>query len=444
MDDHDSHEKMMFGKLHKETQVTTQKAKDVVKRLMETQIQQCEKIRRLERLCSSLRAEVTKISAAKETKEELLATTKEKLRLQIQERRELEQLLETYKFRERNLLLKLQEGSKKLERIYETRDSDNLAHSQIVAGYDEQISSNTRLYAELQCQFEKMKTDNTNLLNEIKKVKEAKNAKIKSDSETIAAAYAKQKEKLTGEYDIMLKENLERYEKERRHLEAELEGSKYALIQKSMENDKLLEQKEMILRNNRLNEQGKFSSMQADMEDLRLELVNQVKINGRLKTSFESLQVGTNLKIRSLERKTSSIEGRTSESVLYTSCTEDILKVKQLLAIGCGEKNFSWHNEELLTNQNTNILNLSEPTTTTVLERNSPAFKRSMESALKKKRAFDSLKKKRAFDSLNKKRAFEGITDEIKSKRRRNNLTRNRGRPYYSNKDVKEENCSIM
>jgi len=413
--DLDQQEKAVLGRM-------TLKAKEVVGKILETQKQQRNLIKGLQRECGSLRAEALKMKASEEMKEQLLVAANEKVLLHSKRLQELEELLENFKIRERSLMGEIKESSQKLECMNVSIESNNSAHARVVADYEQQLSSMRSVMKNHQRQLQEIQTKNTNLRNEIMKLNEARKKNPDSAIVSLVSAYQKKKKELTDEYNTMLQENLKRHEDERSRMQVEFDCSKRALLEKCAEKDNQLEEKELMLQVYKSKEEGQLCSMMANMGDLRMELSNQIQVNGRLKAAYESLRVGTNMKIRSLQRKIRGVEGGSLHMERYLNCSQDIQKIKKLLANESSDNDITWTTENSLKKQGINLVttNVSGPKQALSLK-NSPAFNRSMESAMKKKRA------------------FEGTGWITQPKRRRKTLKGSRGRPYHDKRKIKEE-----
>jgi len=423
------------GQLRTETCSTAKKTKKVLLNLVAKDRKQHELIRKLQQDILELRKEITDSIAEKKRNERLLETAERKLELEATRADDLEQQLAGTMERERRLKSEIQLSSEKLTQLNESINSKTLEHEQHVAKYQQELLSKECTFEKVKRELQKSEATNTNLLNQIQKLKHAKQQPKPDHDKALVSmmdSYQKRCEAVSKEYKLMEQENLKRWHNERSHLEEELKKRTRSLEGQCAKKDSMLKQKELTFEEFRAKQESVFTSMKADMEDLRAELSNWIKISGKIKMSYEDLRVGTNLKIRSLERKS---EGLKNVNFLMPSNSEDIRRIQRILAIGCSETDVTLKTERspntpISIIRNPEIMPVfrnaergpiiinPEPTINTLTLRNSPSFNSSLRSTLRRKRAF-----------------WDDACMTENSKRRRH-VARNIGRKYHGQNSV--------
>jgi len=393
------------GQLRTETCSTAKKTKKVLLNLAAKDRKQNELIRKLKEDILKLKKEIADSSAEKKRNKRLLETVEQKLELEAKRANVLEQQLAGTKERERHLKSEIQQSSEKLTQLNEFIKSKTFDWEQDIANYQQELLSKDCTLEKLKRELQKSEAANSDLLNQIQKLKDAKQQENPDHDKAVVSimdSYQKRCEAVSKEYKLMEKENLKRWQNERSHLEEEFDKRTLCMEVQCAEKDNMLKQKELMFEEFRAKQENLFTSMKADMEDLRAELSNQIKINGKIKMSYEDLRVGTNLKIRSLERKT---EGLKNINFLMPSNSEDIRRIQRILAIGCSETDVTLKigrspntpmpticNPEIMpvfkSEERDPIIINPEPRHNTLKLRNSPSFNRSLRSTLRRKRAF--------------------------------------------------------
>jgi len=389
------------GQLRTEICSTAKKTKRVIINMAAKDKKQTELIRKLKEQIFELKSEITKSSTDKKMVERLLETSERKLELETKRVVDLEQKLLDAKKRECCLNNEIKLSSDKLTELNESISLKMFEYEQHVAKYKQELLSKDCAFQKLKRELQNSETVNANLRQQILKIKEAeKQHSADHDNAALSSIdYEKQCEAVSKEFKMMEQENLKRWEKERCQLEQEFQERTVSLEVKCAEKDAMLKQKELAFEDFKVEQESVLTDMKADMEDLRSELSNQIKINGKLKHTYEDLRIGTDLKIRSLERR---MECFGKFNLLMPSNSEDIERIKQILAIGCSETDLtlkresspstpmpSIQNPEVMSILSKPIMINLQPRQSTVTWRNSPEFNCSVRSTLQKKRAFE-------------------------------------------------------
>jgi len=388
------------GQLRTEICSTAKKTKRVIINMAAKDKKQTELIRKLKEQIFELKNEITGTSTEKKASERLLETAERKLELEAKRVVDLEQKLVDAKKRESRLNNKIKLSSDKLAELNKSINSKTFEYEQHVAKYKQELLLKDCTFQKLKRELQNSVTVNANLRQQILKIKEAEEQRS-ADRDNAALSsidYQKQCEAVSLEYKIMEQENLKRWQKERCNLEKEFQERTVSLEVQCAEKDAMLKQKELAIEQLKVKQENVLTNMKTEMEDLRSELSNQIKINGKLKHTYEDLRVGTDLKIRSLERR---MKGFGKFNLLMPSNSEDIERIKQILAIGCSEPDVtlkresspstpmpSIRNPEVMSIIRKPIMINLQPQQSTVMWRNSPDFNRSVRSTLQRKRAF--------------------------------------------------------
>jgi len=347
-----------------------------------------------------LKNNITESSADKMRKERLLETVKRKRDLEAKRAVDLEQQLVDVKERECRLKNRIKLSSDQVAKLNETLNSKTCEYDQHIAEYKQELLSKDCTLEKLKRELQNSETVIANLRIQILKLKEAEQQRSEDHDKASVALVDHQKrcETISKEYQIMEQENHRKWKKERSHLEEDFQKRTLSLELQCAEKDDMLKRKELAFDEFRVKQESVLTGMKADMQDLRAELSNQIKVNGKLKQTYEDLRVGTDLKIRSLERRMECVG---KSNLLMLSNSNDIKRIEQILEIGCSETDVTFkrersprtpmpsiRNPESMSFARKPIMMNLEPRGSTVTVQNSPAFSRSLRSTLHRKRTF--------------------------------------------------------
>jgi len=386
------------GQLRTETCSTAKKTKRVLSNMAAKCRQQSELIKKLREQILEQEKENAEISKMKKMSEGLYETTERKRKLEAKRAADLEQQLKYVKERESRLNKEVKLSSDKLTKLNESLNSKTSQYDEHVAEYKQKLLSWNCNLRELKRELQNLKTENVNLRKQIQKLTEAEQQRTADHDKAVALIKENQKqcEAVSKKWEVKAQKNLKIWQEERRHFEEDSEKRILSLRLQCVEKDDMLKRKELALEEFRVKQGSVLTEMEADMKDLREELSNQIKVNGKLKHTYEDLKVGTNLKIKSLTRR---VEGLGKYQMLMPSNSEDIQRIKAILAAGCSDTGVtlessprtpmpSIRNPEIMSLLRKPIMMNLEPQRGTIMVRSSPAFKRSVRSTLQRKRAF--------------------------------------------------------
>jgi len=386
------------GQLRTETCSTAKKTKRVISNMAAKCRQQNELIKKLREQILKQEKEITEIGKMKKMCERLFETTEQKRKFEAKRAADLEQQLKDLKERESRLNKEVKLSSDKLTKLNESLNSKTSQYDEHVGEYKQKLLSKNCTLRKLERELQNLKADNVNLRKQIQKLREVEQQRTADHDKAVAVIKENQKqcEVVSKKWEVKAQMNLKRWQQERRHLEEDSEKRILSLQLQCIEKDDMLKQKELALEEFRVKQGSVLTEMEADMRDLRAELSNQIKVNGKLKHTYEDLRVGTNLKIKSLTRR---VEGLGKYKMLMPSNSEDIQRIKQILAVGCSDTGVtlessprtpmpSIRNPEIMSNLRKPIMMNLEPQRGTIMVRSSPAFNRSVRSTLQRKRAF--------------------------------------------------------
>jgi len=389
------------GQLRTEICSTAKKTKRVILNMAAKDKTQTELIKKLKEQIFKLKKEITDSSSDKKMSERLLETAERKLELEAKRVGDLEQKLVEAKKRECRLNKEIKLSSDKFIELNESINSKTFEYEQHVAKFKQELLLKDCTFQKLKRELQNSVTVNSNLGKQILKIKETEEQRSANHDNAALSRrdYQKQCEAVYKEYKIMEQENLKRWQKERYQLEQEFQERTASLEVQCAEKDAMLKQKELAFEEFKVEQESVLTDMKADMEDLRSELSNQIKINSKLKHTYEDLRVGTDLKIKSLERR---MDRFGKFNLLMPSNSEDIQRIKQILAIGCSETDLTLKREsspstpmpsirdpEVMSILRKPIMINLQPGQSTVTWQNSPEFNRSVRSTLQRKRAFE-------------------------------------------------------